>query len=518
MDFHLQKDELLQAHHNHIFQENFSYIPNDQEEKLERILRDLISKDEVIVPTENFMTSGARFENSKLVEFLKPMPKGAHLHLHSISTGSFKKLSQFLVSQDDLYVWRKKEPETTSKKFEAARIYGTMKYFTKKSFSALTAEENKYWKEIALFSAEEIYELITMKAKFNTKDEKKKHKMDPWVMFQRLWNIIFHIMHAEPLYKGKNSFLYTILQDQFNSGVTYLEFRETACPLEISQSVYIAGKDRQYKKISIEEHVRMFAETVLLFQKENPKFIGAKLILCGHKGQSNEDIHGCIEAVASLLKNTKALHTILQDGIFATRKWRMKDFVGGFDLVGHEDGLRPIGDYLNELKYGLSQNIDLVLHAGETLSAEGFQLYDAMILGTKRLGHAYDLINHPRLMERVKAAGVVVECCPISNNVLGYVADMRNHNARYALEKSLLNHGVKVAISSDNPAMFHYDDVTYDFAVVTKSWGLSLMKLKKMVKESFDGAFLLEKDAINAKELFERNWQRFVQDSLQKYV
>eukprot|EP00924_Labyrinthula_sp_SR-Ha-C_P012282 maker-scaffold_10-snap-gene-2.4-mRNA-1 protein AED:0.01 eAED:0.01 QI:93/0.75/0.6/1/1/1/5/105/526 len=507
--FHFEKEELLKEHHNHIFKDDGSYSPNQSEKELQSVLQTIIKKDEVINPTENFITNGPKYEDSDIVKLLKRMPKGAHLHLHNIASGSFKKL----IKQENLYIWTDLgSNDSSATKFEGTMTFGTFKYFSSESFKNLSEEEKKYWKPINSFSSGEIYNLITMPINFPTKAEKKEHLKNRWTIFQKLWNRLFNIMHAEDLYKGKNSFLYTILEDQFNHGVTYLEFRQTACPLDISQSVYIGGKENNYQQISIVEHVKMFGETVLLFQKEHSSFIGAKLIFCGFKAQSNKEIHSCVETVAHLINNEEVINPGLKSDLHLEKEWKIKDFVAGFDLVGHEDGLRPISDYVKELTFAVSKGIELYLHAGETLSSEEFQLYDAMVLGTKRLGHAYDLINHPKLMDKVKESGVVVECCPLSNNALGYVSDMRNHNAR-----SLLNHGIKVAISSDDPAMFHYDDVSYDFSVVTKSWGLSLMKLKKIAKESFDGTCLTEKEIISAKKSFEKDWQKFVEWGLENF-
>lgn len=71
-------------------------------------------------------------------------------------------------------------------------------------------------------------------------------------------------------------------------------------------------------------------------------------------------------------------------------------FSTGFDLVGHEDSLRPLLDYLEPLtKFVARQkevgvDIPFIFHAGETLgdgTPADTNLYDAILLGTKRIGH-----------------------------------------------------------------------------------------------------------------------------------
>jgi len=68
----------------------------------------------------------------------------------------------------------------------------------------------------------------------------------------------------------------------------------------------------------------------------------------------------------------------------------------GFDLVGPEDTTKPLIDYLVPLlrfkdrQKELGLDIPFIFHAGETLgdgTAADDNLYDAILLGTKRIGH-----------------------------------------------------------------------------------------------------------------------------------
>lgn len=68
----------------------------------------------------------------------------------------------------------------------------------------------------------------------------------------------------------------------------------------------------------------------------------------------------------------------------------------GFDLVGPEDTTKPIVDYLVPLlrfkdrQKEVGVDIPFIFHAGETLgdgTAADDNLYDAILLGTKRIGH-----------------------------------------------------------------------------------------------------------------------------------
>ena len=71
-------------------------------------------------------------------------------------------------------------------------------------------------------------------------------------------------------------------------------------------------------------------------------------------------------------------------------------FCSGFDLVGAEDSLRPLIYYAEHLlrfrKRQKEEGVDIpfIFHAGETLgdgTEADLNLYDAILLGTKRIGH-----------------------------------------------------------------------------------------------------------------------------------
>lgn len=103
----------------------------------------------------------------------------------------------------------------------------------------------------------------------------------------------------------------------------------------------------------------------------------------------------------------------------------------GFDLVNEEDFNPPIKDFLallfEEAKTG---PLPLVFHAGESVDASNENLYDAVLLGTKRIGHGFNLALHPHLQELVKERQICIECCPVSNLILGYTLDLRCHPVR----------------------------------------------------------------------------------------
>ena len=79
--------------------------------------------------------------------------------------------------------------------------------------------------------------------------------------------------------------------------------------------------------------------------------------------------------------------------------------VSGFDLVCEEDCNPGMDDFLEQIytakmKYG--DKFKLYFHAGESYSRSNTELYDAILLGTERIGHGFALTMHPNLVDLVK--------------------------------------------------------------------------------------------------------------------
>lgn len=137
--------------------------------------------------------------------------------------------------------------------------------------------------------------------------------------------------------------------------------------------------------------------------------------------------------------------------------------------MGAEDRKNHIGFYKEELVAfqqtckGLGIEIPFMFHAGETLLDTGgttdpnnSNLYDAVVLKAKRIGHGFSLMKHPRLVEQFKrtetSKGICVELCPISNELLHLCRNIKEHPY-----PELLAAGIPCTVNSDNPSLFRYD-------------------------------------------------------------
>uniref|UniRef100_T1GX78 Adenosine deaminase domain-containing protein n=1 Tax=Megaselia scalaris TaxID=36166 RepID=T1GX78_MEGSC len=135
------------------------------------------------------------------------------------------------------------------------------------------------------------------------------------------------------------------------------------------------------------------------------------------------------------------------------------NLVIGFDLHGQEDLGEPLYKYANEF-FELPNTANFFFHAGETKwqGRTDWNMMDAILLNTKRIGHGYALFKHPHLWQTVKKRDIAIEVSPISNQVMGLVWDLRNHPASFYMSEDL-----PVVITADDPGVWNAKGLSYDF-------------------------------------------------------
>lgn len=186
------------------------------------------------------------------------------------------------------------------------------------------------------------------------------------------------------------------------------------------------------------------------------------------------------------------------------------DRVKGFDLVQEEDATNTNLFYIEELLAARREaarrgtSLPFYLHSGESNWAENDNLYDAVLLGAPRIGHGLALIRHPLLMEMVKARGVAIEVCPLSNQMLGFVSDLRTHPAA-----AYINAGLAVVLSPDDPGMMQHS-LSHDFYAAFMAWGLDLRTLKQLAMNSLVYSAMDADERSRALAAWERRWHDFV--------
>jgi adenosine deaminase CECR1 len=107
-------------------------------------------------------------------------------------------------------------------------------------------------------------------------------------------------------------------------------------------------------------------------------------------------------------------------------------------------------------------------------------------------------------MEMVRERGIAIEVCPISNQVLGYVSDLRSHPA-----VAYINAGIPVVLSPDDPGLTRHT-LSYDFYEACLAWGLELRDLKQLALDSLLHSAMGSEEKARARAAWERRWARFV--------
>ena len=218
---------------------------------------------------------------------------------------------------------------------------------------------------------------------------------------------------------------------------------------------------------ALQEEIQKFKSS-----EEGKTFWGARVIWCGirafDKRLTIEDMDACIAT-----------------------KLAYSDLLAGYDLVGQEDGGRSLTDLLPELFWFRKQCaeegivIPFFFHAGETVGTgnEADQnLFDSLLLGTRRIGHGFSLSKHPLLIDMVKEKKILIESCPISNEVLRLCGSVMSHPL-----PALLARGVPCSLSNDDPAILGQDvaGTTHDFWQALQGWeNLGLAGLGSLAENS----------------------------------
>ena len=135
--------------------------------------------------------------------------------------------------------------------------------------------------------------------------------------------------------------------------------------------------DDDGKPVGIQEEIRIFQRVLAKVQRDYPLF-NIRLIICGLKilGEPH-----CLK----MLQGTSEGNAL-------------SELVVAFDMVNEEDQTPPIVDFVHmiqDYRAHRHQELQVVLHAGESVERGNDNLVDAVLLGTKRIGHGFALAKHP---------------------------------------------------------------------------------------------------------------------------
>lgn len=181
------------------------------------------------------------------------------------------------------------------------------------------------------------------------------------------------------------------------------------------------------------------------------------------------------------------------------------DDVVGVNMVGREDNdkgypLRFL-DTLRDLRR-TQGGVHLSIHAGE-VDEPNEHVRDTLLLGAERIGHGVNLITDPDTMLLMRKGPWLVEINLISNLLLEYVKDYKEHPF-----PEYLRTGIPVALSTDDRGMFG-SGMTDEFFVAVKEFNLSWAEIRELELNSLKYAFVEEPEKTRLIDALNRRLDNF---------
>ncbi len=156
--------------------------------------------------------------------------------------------------------------------------------------------------------------------------------------------------------------------------------------------------------------------------------------------------------------------------------------VTGFGMAG-EERFGDLEDYVRAFEIAREAGLGITVHAGELA---GWESVAAAIdfVRPSRIGHGVRAIENPDLVRRIADAGIVLECCPVSNIELKVFDGFANHPfAR------LRDAGCKVTLNSDDPPYF-WTSLKREYDVAREHFGLDDKALTGITRTAIEAAFV----------------------------
>jgi aminodeoxyfutalosine deaminase len=128
--------------------------------------------------------------------------------------------------------------------------------------------------------------------------------------------------------------------------------------------------------------------------------------------------------------------------------------------------------------------LHLTNHAGETTGPEA--IWEALSIGSERIGHAVSVLQDEKLVQELKTRSVPLELCPTSNIRTGVCPSFAAHPLR-----RLFDLGLMVTLNSDDPAFFG-SDLANEYLLAHTKQGFTGDELRQLAANSIRSSFLPE--------------------------
>ncbi|KAM4615664.1 adenosine deaminase 2-A [Polymixia lowei] len=374
-------------------------------------------------PAIHFFKAKPLIQRSSIFSLLQKMPKGGALHIHSSTLVSVDWLVKNVTYRPNCYIcftWDNSVRFLFSNGQPFPRwdcFYWQLLETLRAKIGDPTEFDNSLMQNLTLFTEDP--------------DIAYPSQAIVWEKFEKAFIAAAGLITHAPVLKD---YLYKGLEDLYKDNIMYLELRSgLSRTYELDGSIH----DKVW-------YLNTFQEVIQQFKADHQDFLGARIIVAVHRALSVSEVKAVVKETIQMQKD-------------------FPEVVAGFDLVGREDSRRTLWYFREALSLPSELGVELpyFFHAGETddegTAVDG-NILDALLFNTTRIGHGYALAHHPLAKELSRNRNVAVELCPISNQVLKLVSDLRNHPAAV-----LMAEGHPLVISSDDPSLFGTTGLSYDF-------------------------------------------------------
>jgi len=149
--------------------------------------------------------------------------------------------------------------------------------------------------------------------------------------------------------------------------------------------------------------------------------------------------------------------------------------------LGGDEQRGPAGLFGDLFREARDRGLRLTCHAGETAGPRS--VWEALQIGSERIGHGIRSIEDPALVAHLAAKQIPLEVCITSNLRTGAVASLAEHPVR-----RLYDAGVPIILNSDDPALFGCTlDSEYELAA--REFGFTEDELAGLTRNAFRYAF-----------------------------
>ncbi|KAF8511122.1 hypothetical protein BU17DRAFT_54841 [Hysterangium stoloniferum] len=433
---------------------------------------------------------------------IKMMPKGAMLHAHLDATVDVSLVLKIALEHPAIHVRSSTylsvdEATRQLPEFRALPVseYGTSADIASSTYVPDSWIPFKEARQACSLGIEAFDQWVIQAMTISPTEAYKTHSTVTkiWQKFTSTFLVSEGMLRYTPIWE---QYIREFFLSSIRDGIMYMEPR-----ISFWQKTMINAKGEQSATheewLDIFERVIQQVKSELKAQGREDEFFGARIIYTTLRFITPEE-----------------LEWYLDDCIMLKQKY--PHLIAGFDLVGDENVLQPLTYYLKPLlrfqekQAELGIDIPFIFHAGETLGDGNHvddNLFDAILLGTKRIGHGFSLAKHPLLMQMCREKGIALEICPISNEILRLTSSIPMHPL-----PTILNNGIPVALSPDDPAVFGNLDLSYDFyQVLVASEVTGLITLAVAARDSLEFSTLEKSEKERALAVWEKRWAAFVE-------